>query len=128
MIEQPVATAALRAKPLPPLAKFRGRDWVFETGMTELGGHAVCLRPGEMHLPGRESIGDTARVLSRFLHAEARTHTAASLRELAECASIAVINGEAGDFDPPIQSVTYALTILEYGGSSVDRSHYAPQP
>jgi ornithine carbamoyltransferase len=89
----------------------------FETGMTELGGHAVYLRPGEMHLPGRESVGDTGRVLSRFLHAiMARTQTVAVLRELAEAASVPVINGEAGDWDHPIQSVSDALTILEYGG------------
>lgn len=89
----------------------------FETGMTELGGHAVYLRPGEMHLPGRESVSDTGRVLSRFLHAiMARTQTVAVLRELADAATIPVINGEAGDWDHPIQSVSDALTILEYGG------------
>jgi ornithine carbamoyltransferase len=159
----------MKGRELPPLAKFRGRDFVtdqvysreellelihlavvlkklhrelhvtpflpgrhlgmifddpstrtrisFETGMTELGGHAVYLRPGEMHLPGRESVADTGRVLSRFLHAiMARTQTVAVLRELAEAASIPVINGEAGDWDHPIQSVSDALTILEYGG------------
>ena len=89
----------------------------FETGMTELGGHAVYLRPGEMHLPGRESVADTGRVLSRFLHAiMARTQTVAVLRELADAATVPVINGEAGDWDHPIQSVSDALTILEYGG------------
>jgi len=89
----------------------------FETGMTELGGHAVYLRPGEMHLPARESIADTARVLSRFFDAiEARTHKVSALRELAAFATVPVINGEAGDYDHPIQSVTDALTILEYGG------------
>ena len=159
----------LKSRPLPPLAKFRGRDFVtdqvysreelleliqlamvlkdlhrelhvtpflpgrhlgmifddpstrtrisFETGMTELGGHAVYLRPGEMHLPGRESVADTGRVLSRFLHAiMARTQTVAVLRELADAATVPVINGEAGDWDHPIQSVSDALTILEYGG------------
>ena len=159
----------LKSRPLPPLAKFRGRDFVtdqaytreelleliqlamvlkdlhrelhvtpflpgrhlgmifddpstrtrisFETGMTELGGHAVYLRPGEMHLPGRESVSDTGRVLSRFLHAiMARTQTVAVLRELADAATVPVINGEAGDWDHPIQSVSDALTILEYGG------------
>jgi len=70
-----------------------------------------------MHLPGRESVADTGRVLSRFLHAiMARTQTVAVLRELADAATVPVINGEAGDWDHPIQSVSDALTILEYGG------------
>ena len=52
----------------------------FEAGMTELDGHAQYLRPGEMHLPGRESIKDTAIVLSRLRHAiMARTAYHASL-------------------------------------------------
>jgi ornithine carbamoyltransferase len=159
----------LKGRPLPPLGKFRGRDFVtdqaytreelleliqlamvlkdlhrelhvtpflpgrhlgmifddpstrtrvsFETGMTELGGHAVYLRPGEMHLPGRESVADTGRVLSRFLHAiMARTQTVAVLRDLADAATVPVINGEAGDWDHPIQSVSDAFTILEHGG------------
>ena len=56
-------------------------------------------------------------MLSRFLHAiMARTQTVAVLRELADAATIPVINGEAGDWDHPIQSVSDALTILEYGG------------
>lgn len=89
----------------------------FETGMSELGGHAVYLRPGEMHLPGRESVADTARALSQFLDAlMARTQTLAVLQELAEFATIPVINGEAGDYDHPIQSVSDAMTIIEAGG------------
>ncbi len=36
----------------------------FENGFAELGGNALYLRPGEIHLPGRETIGDTARTLS----------------------------------------------------------------
>jgi putrescine carbamoyltransferase len=38
----------------------------FEVGMVKLGGHALYLRPREIHLGGRESLGDTARVLSRM--------------------------------------------------------------
>ena len=38
----------------------------FEAGFAELGGNALYLRPGEIHLPGRESIADTARTLSQY--------------------------------------------------------------
>jgi ornithine carbamoyltransferase len=90
----------------------------FETGMTELGGHALYLRPGELHLPGRESVGDTARVLSRLVDVVmARLHKVETLCELAEYATIPVINGQAGDWDHPVQAMTDAMTILEHGGA-----------
>jgi len=90
----------------------------FEAGMTELGGHAQYLRPGEIHLPGRESIKDTAIVLSRLAHAiMARTAFHAGLVELARWASVPVLNGLTDDYDHPIQSLTDALTVWETAGS-----------
>ena len=89
----------------------------FEAGMTELGGHAQYLRPGEIHLPGRESIKDTAIVLSRLCHAiMARTAFHTSLVEMARWATVPVVNGLTDDYDHPIQSLTDALTIWETAG------------
>jgi ornithine carbamoyltransferase len=89
----------------------------FEAGMTELGGHAQYLRPGEIHLPGRESIKDTAIVLSRLCHAiMARVAYHTSLEELGRWATVPVINGLTDDYDHPIQSLTDVLTIRETAG------------
>ncbi|MBM3146829.1 MAG: ornithine carbamoyltransferase [Actinobacteria bacterium] len=90
----------------------------FEAGMTELGGHAQYLRPGEIHLPGRESIKDTSIVLSRLTSAiMARTAYHSSLVELARWAAVPVVNGLTDDYDHLIQSLTDALTIWETAGS-----------
>jgi ornithine carbamoyltransferase len=89
----------------------------FEAAMTELGGHAQYLRPGEIHLPGRESVKDTSIVLSRLTDAiMARTAYHASLVELARWAKVPVVNGLTDDYDHPIQSLTDALTIWETAG------------
>jgi ornithine carbamoyltransferase len=86
--------------------------------MTELGGHAQYLRPGEIHLGGHESIADTARVMSRLVDAiMARTAFHATLVELAEHATVPVINGLTDDYDHPVQSLTDAFTILEHLGT-----------
>ncbi len=56
----------------------------FEVAMTELGGHALYLKPGEIHLGVRESMYDTAKVLSRMCDGIfARTLKHATITELA---------------------------------------------
>ena len=90
----------------------------FEAGMTELGGHAQNLRPGEIHLGGHETVADTARVVSRLVDAiMARTAFHATLAELVEHATVPVINGLTDDYDHPVQTMTDAFTIREHLGT-----------
>ncbi|UCC33817.1 MAG: putrescine carbamoyltransferase, partial [Candidatus Bathyarchaeota archaeon] len=85
----------------------------FEVAMNHMGGHALYLRPGEIHLPGRETVGDTARVLSRYLDAiMARLFKHETLIELAKHAAIPVINGLT-DLFHPVQALTDIYTMWE---------------
>jgi ornithine carbamoyltransferase len=89
----------------------------FENGFAELGGNALYLRPGEIHLPGRESIADTARALSQYNSAiEIRAKANETVNELAAWATVPVINGMDHDRHP-CQSMSDAFTILEQAGA-----------
>ena len=86
----------------------------FEVAMTELGGHALYLKPGEIHLGVRESMYDTARVLSRMVDViEARALKHATVTELARYAEVPVINGLT-DYNHPTQVVCDVLTMIEH--------------
>ena len=86
----------------------------FEVAMTELGGHALYLKPGEIHLGERETVGDTAQVLSRMCNViEARLLKHETMLELARYASVPVINGLT-DFNHPTQVVCDVTTMLEH--------------
>lgn len=86
----------------------------FEVAMTELGGHALYLKPGEIHLGVRESLGDTAQVLSRMCDViMARTLKHATITGLAQTATVPVINGLT-DYNHPTQVVCDVLTMLEH--------------
>ncbi len=88
----------------------------FEVAMSQLGGHALYLRPGEIHLPGRETVGDTARVLSRYIDAiMARLFKHETLIEIAKYATIPVINGLT-DWFHPVQALTDVYTMWERFG------------
>lgn len=85
----------------------------FEVAMTKLGGHALYLKPGEIHLGVRESLKDTARVISRMVDAiEARTLKHATVTELARYATVPVINGLT-DYNHPTQVLCDVFTMLE---------------
>jgi ornithine carbamoyltransferase len=88
----------------------------FEVGMTQLGGHALYLRADDLQLGRGETIRDTATVLSRYLDAlMIRTFAQSDVEELAEHASIPVINGLT-DETHPCQALADVLTIRERFG------------
>lgn len=86
----------------------------FEVAMTELGGHALYLKPGEIHLGVRESLSDTARVISRMVDViMARTLKHETMLALAAAATVPVINGLT-DYNHPTQVVCDVFTMLEH--------------
>ena len=92
----------------------------FESGMFELGGHALHLSANDLQLGRGESIADTARVLSRMVDGiMMRANSHESLTELAKYADIPVINGLT-DACHPCQLMADILTIEEHLGRSKD--------
>ncbi|MCM3764844.1 ornithine carbamoyltransferase [Neobacillus niacini] len=88
----------------------------FEVGMLQLGGHAIFLSSKDIQLGRGESISDTAKVLSRYVDGiMIRTFGHDSVEELAEHASVPVINGLT-DLQHPTQVMADLLTILEHKG------------
>ena len=88
----------------------------FETGVIELGGHPLILRPDEMQLSRGEAPRDTALVLSRHVHAIGiRTGPDALVRELAEHSSVPVINMLTAGHHP-CQALADLLTLRETFG------------
>src|SRR2546422_10545856 len=73
----------------------------FETGMWELGGHAIYLAPQDIQLGARESVPDVARNLERWVQGiMARTFAHPTLQLLAEQAQFPRINGPPGIEQP----------------------------
>ncbi len=86
----------------------------FETGMFQLGGHALFLSSKDSQLGRGEPIEDTARVLSRYCDGiMIRTFDQSLVEKLAEYASIPVINGLT-DFSHPCQVLADLMTIREH--------------
>ncbi|AGK61961.1 ornithine carbamoyltransferase [Archaeoglobus sulfaticallidus PM70-1] len=86
----------------------------FEVAMSDMGGHALYLNWNDLQLGRGEPIKDTARVLSRYVHAimiRARNHKI--IEELARHSSVPVING-LSNLEHPCQILADLMTIREY--------------
>jgi ornithine carbamoyltransferase len=89
----------------------------FETGMFELGGHALFLNPQDLQIGRGEEIRDTSRVMSRYVSAvmiRAFLHT--NIEEFARYSGVPVING-LSDREHPCQILADLMTVREHLGS-----------
>lgn len=88
----------------------------FEVAIWQLGGNCIYLGPEEINLGKRETTHDVAKTLSRYLDGiVARTFTHNDIDELAEYASVPVING-LSDLFHPCQALADVLSIQEVFG------------
>jgi ornithine carbamoyltransferase len=89
----------------------------FHVAIAELGGTPLALRADELQLGRGESIGDTARVLSRYLHAiVVRSGSQETLSELAAASEIPVVNALTPRHHP-CQALADLLTLRERFGA-----------
>ncbi len=87
----------------------------FDMAIRQLGGSSIVMDAGQMQIGRGETIADTARVLSGYVDAiMVRTDDHAKLVEMAQHASVPVINGLT-DASHPVQMVADLETILEAG-------------
>ncbi|TPE52052.1 ornithine carbamoyltransferase [Amaricoccus solimangrovi] len=93
----------------------------FDVGARQMGGETLVLSGGEMQLGHGETIADTARVLSRFVDLiMIRTFEETTLLELAENATVPVINGLT-DASHPCQIMADVMTYEEHRGPIAGR-------
>lgn len=88
----------------------------FEVAVVELGAHPLVLRADELQLGRGETLEDTARTLSRYVHAVAiRTFGQERLQAVARASAIPVINA-LSDLEHPCQALADVMTIRERFG------------
>jgi len=89
----------------------------FEAGMAQLGGQAIFLGVNDLQMKRGESISDTAQILSRYVDGiVARVASHDDLLQLAEGATIPVLNGLTDKFHP-MQAYSDLLTLQERCGA-----------
>jgi ornithine carbamoyltransferase len=89
----------------------------FDVGVRQMGGQTIVLSGKDMQLGHGETIADTARVLSRYVDLiMLRTYEEATLDEMAQFATVPVINGLT-NFSHPCQIMADILTYEEHRGS-----------
>ncbi len=88
----------------------------FDVGMYDLGGYALYLNAKDTQLGRGETVADTARVMSKYVHgAIMRTYKHETITEFAKYASIPVINA-LSDKEHPCQIMADSLTLKEKFG------------
>jgi ornithine carbamoyltransferase len=86
----------------------------FEVGMRQLGGETLVLSSNDMQLGRGETIADTAKVLSRYVDGiMIRASRHSNLTELAEAATVPVINGLT-NLTHPCQVMADVMTLEEH--------------
>ncbi len=86
----------------------------FETGMFQLGGHALFLSNRDIHLGRGEPVKDTARVISSMCDmVMIRTFEHSMIEEFASYSSVPVINGLTDSFHP-VQLLADYMTLVEH--------------
>lgn len=94
----------------------------FEIGMSQLGGHAMFLSPGDSQINRGEPIKDTARVLSRMVDVIVmRTTSHARLKTMSEFSRVPVINALCDRFHP-CQLLADLQTYVEHRGALAGRT------
>ncbi|EMA40880.1 ornithine carbamoyltransferase [Halobiforma nitratireducens] len=92
----------------------------FETGLTQLGGHAVFLGEDDIQLGRGEPLKDTSRTLSRYVDAVmARVFKHENIEVFADYADVPVVNGLTDDAHP-CQTLADLQTIRELEGGFED--------
>ena len=87
----------------------------FETGMFQLGGHALFLSNRDIHLGRGEPVKDTARVISGMCDmVMIRTFEHSMIEEFASFSDVPVINGLTDSYHP-VQLLADYMTMVEYG-------------
>jgi len=90
----------------------------FEVAMKQLGGEVVIISASDSQLSRGETMADTARVLSRYVDAiMIRTTQASKLEELAQYATVPVINGLT-DTSHPCQLMADVMTLEQHKGTA----------